>query len=177
MSCFVYGTLMYPEVLKALIERVPRMEPAVIQGYQRYRIRDQVFPGTIRSSAPGAQLQGLVLFDLQPAELEVLDEFEGEEYFKEEVQAQLEGGATCTTIVYLWQDRLRPVLYGEWDPHEFREQRLGAYEVMCRQFAADIEQQRGWKGNFPTSSSSGQEQEQEQQQAGDGVQDGAQQQA
>ncbi len=46
------------------------MEPAVIHGFQRYRIRGQVFPGTIRSTAPGAQVQGLVLFDLQPNELE-----------------------------------------------------------------------------------------------------------
>jgi hypothetical protein len=42
MSAFVYGTLMFPEVLQALINRVPRMEPAAIQGFQRYRIKGQV---------------------------------------------------------------------------------------------------------------------------------------
>lgn len=149
---------MYPEVLTALIQRVPRMEPAVIQGYQRYRIRGQVFPGTIRSTAPGAQVQGLVLFDLLPDELEVLDEFEGEEYFKEGVEARLAGsGAAVPTTVYLWQDRLRPLLYGEWDPQEFREQRLGSYVDMCRDFAADVQAQRGWKGSFHTSSEDGDE--------------------
>ncbi|KAL4432856.1 hypothetical protein ABPG77_008182 [Micractinium sp. CCAP 211/92] len=156
MSCFVYGTLMYPEVLTALIQRVPRMEPAVIHGFQRYRIRGQVFPGTIRSTAPGAQVQGLVLFDLQPNELEVLDEFEGEEYFKEGVEARLlQSGTALHTTVYLWQDRLRPLLFGEWDPQEFREERLGSYVKMCRGFAADIHAQRGWKGEFPTSSEEG----------------------
>ncbi len=42
MSAFVYGTLQYPQVLQALISRVPRMEPAVIRGYQRHSIRGQV---------------------------------------------------------------------------------------------------------------------------------------
>ena len=42
MSAFVYGTLMYPDVLQALIRRVPRMEPAVIRGFQRHPIRHQV---------------------------------------------------------------------------------------------------------------------------------------
>ncbi|KAL4458037.1 hypothetical protein ABPG75_012902 [Micractinium tetrahymenae] len=153
MSCFVYGTLMYPEVLTALIQRVPRMEPAIIHGYQRYRIRGQVFPGTIRSAAPGAQVQGLVLFDLLPDELEMLDEFEGEEYFKEGVEARLvQSGGAVPTLAYLWQDRLRPLLYGEWDPEQFREQQLGSYVEMCSSFAADVQAQRGWKGQFPTSS-------------------------
>lgn len=136
----------------------------------------QVFPGTVPAAADCC-VRGLVLFDLQPAEMEVrggvltaawnpvlcrlcygalccapcllllppgaghrlssaqqtevstflrflppqvLDEFEGEEYYKQEVVAQLEGGGTAKTIVYLWQDSLRPLLYGQWDPEQFR---------------------------------------------------------
>lgn len=105
MSCFVYGTLMFPEVsphasslegcdiqqqasslpnrrrrrsrptqmqvLQALINRVPRHEPASIQGFSRHRIRGQVFPGTVRSQESASSVQGLVLFELQPRELEV----------------------------------------------------------------------------------------------------------
>ncbi|PSC72734.1 AIG2 [Micractinium conductrix] len=152
MTCFVYGTLMYPEVLSALISRVPRSEPALIRGYQRYAIRGQVFPGTVVSTAD-ASVQGLVLFDLRPQELEMFDEFEGDEYFKQDVQAELlESGDSMPTSIYIWQDRLRPLLQGEWDPEAFRQQRLDSYVEMCRGFAADVQAQRGWKGNFPTSS-------------------------
>ena len=124
-TAFVYGTLQYPQVLQALISRVPRMEPAVIRGYQRHSIRGQVgrgrvndvqrsvamlmrgeglarfttargccvrlhglthctdvwsrtpsaalpqvFPGTVPAAADSS-VSGLVLFDLQPAEMEV----------------------------------------------------------------------------------------------------------
>ena len=62
------------QVLRALINRVPRTEPAAIHGYQRYRIKGQVFPGAIKAAAAAgteALVKGLVLFDLQPDELEV----------------------------------------------------------------------------------------------------------
>ncbi|PRW18406.1 AIG2 [Chlorella sorokiniana] len=153
MSAFVYGTLQYPQVLQALISRVPRMEPAVIRGYQRHSIRGQVFPGTVPAAADSC-VSGLVLFDLQPAEMEILDEFEGDEYYKQAVAAELASGGTADTIVYLWQDSLRPLLYGEWDPEDFRERELERYVVMCRQFAQDVAAHRGWKGNFPSPSSS-----------------------
>ena len=94
-----------------------------------------------------------------PLLLQVLDEFEGEEYFKQPVEARLESppGGSCSTHVYLWQDSLRSYLYGEWDPQEFREQQLGGYVEMCARFAADVKQQRDWKGAFVASSSSAEE--------------------
>lgn len=55
MSAFVYGTLMYPQVLQALISRVPRMEPAVIHGYRRHCIRGQVRGEAGPSGCPGAR--------------------------------------------------------------------------------------------------------------------------
>lgn len=49
-NVFVYGTLMYPQVLQTLLNRVPRNEKAVINGYRRFAINGQVFPGTIPST-------------------------------------------------------------------------------------------------------------------------------
>lgn len=54
-SCFVYGTLQFPEVLQALINRVPRSQPATVSGYRRYALRGQVFPATVPAS-PDSQV-------------------------------------------------------------------------------------------------------------------------
>eukprot|EP00887_Chlorella_sp_A99_P001493 scaffold8.g1493.t1 len=144
-NAFVYGTLMYGEVLKALIGREPRSAPATISGYQRFRIKQQVFPGTVRGT-PDSQVRGLVLFDLRPDEMDMFDDFEGEEYFKEAVQPQLEDGSSVDAIVYVWQDSLRPLLYPpDWSPEEFRTQHLGAYVEMVKRFAADVAEHRQWK--------------------------------
>ena len=76
----------------------------------------------------------------------MLDEFEGDEYTKEPVEATLlqaaasgsgpgsgeegapsggggaggAGAAAVGTVAYIWVDSLRGYLYGEWDPQEFR---------------------------------------------------------
>ncbi len=48
---FVYGTLQYPEVLRALIGRVPDLTPATLTGYRRYCVSQQVFPAIIPGEA------------------------------------------------------------------------------------------------------------------------------
>jgi hypothetical protein len=58
-NAFVYGTLMAPEVLKALINRVPPMKPAVIKGFRRYRVKGQVFPAIVPDLAD-SQVDGQV---------------------------------------------------------------------------------------------------------------------
>lgn len=150
-ACFVYGTLMFDEVLQALINRSPRKSSAVIRGYRRYCIRDQVFPGTV--AATDSQVQGVVLFDISPQELEIFDEFEGEEYDKVSVQPELDEGAEAGLVgecsVYLWRHDLRGLLYGEWDPEGFRERYLQSYVAMCTGFAAELREQKGRPGNRP----------------------------
>ena len=74
----------------------------------------------------------------------ILDEFEGDEYYKFPVQPQiLDGPASGTTAeasVYIWQDSLRPLLYGKWDPEVFRETHLESYVEMCEKFAEELKE-------------------------------------
>lgn len=195
-TVFVYGTLQFPEVLHALIGRVPRSAQGTIRGHQRYAIRGQVFPGTIpvahdsqvsmhlqfpvptllyvfssycqvsldtvypsnnprarlhchfllelqhlrahHAAAVCPQVEGLVLFELTPEEMFTFDEFEGEEYYKAQVQPQLADGSSVEAEVYLWQEKLRPLLYGEWSEDDFREQHLARYTTMCAEFAESL---------------------------------------
>ena len=48
MSRFVYGSLMAPEVLQALLGRVPTRAPAAVAGFHRYRIPDRIYPALAR---------------------------------------------------------------------------------------------------------------------------------
>jgi hypothetical protein len=179
-NCFVYGTLLFPEVLQALLNRQPKAAAAVLRGFRRQSIRDQVFPGVIAATAdsqvgaatlaPTArpppppppppplfslisfhclQVQGLILHDLSSEEMEIFDEFEGDEYTKTEVRPELISGAAGSggdavvpCSVYVWRHDLEPLLYGDWDPQGFREKHLDSYVQMCARFAADLREQR-----------------------------------
>ena len=57
---FVYGTLMAPEVVQALIKRVPPMRPAILKGYTRHSVKGVVFPAIIPDSADSAAVHGKV---------------------------------------------------------------------------------------------------------------------
>lgn len=66
------------------------------------------------------------------------DEFEGDEYYKMRVRPVLEDGSQVEADVYIWQDRLRPLLYSSWDEEAFRQQHLPSYARMCAKFAAQL---------------------------------------
>lgn len=158
-TCFVYGTLMFPEVLKALTGRVLHSEPAVIHNYRRYAIKNQVFPATVPSSTSADTVTGLVLFDLQPQDLEILDAFEGDEYYKVPIKATLLQQKSTTesatiqstitkeveTFVYIWQKSLMHLLLPKgWDPDVFIQQHLESYTIMCQEFAANPSEWKTW---------------------------------
>ena len=95
-KCFVYGTLMAPEVLEELIGRVPSMQiPAFLPNkYRRHPVKDFVFPGAIPSikndkkdktnvqefQVSNDTVRGALLFDLSPSEMKVFDWFEDVDY-------------------------------------------------------------------------------------------------
>lgn len=145
-NVFVYGTLMYPQVLESIINRVPRHSKAVVQGYRRYAIQGQVFPGVIPSSQDSS-VQGLVLFELTPSEMDIFDEFEGDEYVKVSVAPQLvtinDPAVDNNTMtiedasMYVWTDSLKHLLRGDWNPDSFAEIHLERYVAMCTRFAEE----------------------------------------
>jgi gamma-glutamylcyclotransferase (GGCT)/AIG2-like uncharacterized protein YtfP len=58
-NAFVYGTLMADEVLTSLLQRVPRMKPATIKGFARYKVKNAVYPAIVPST-PESSVQGQV---------------------------------------------------------------------------------------------------------------------
>jgi gamma-glutamylcyclotransferase (GGCT)/AIG2-like uncharacterized protein YtfP len=80
---FVYGSLMSTRVLQALLQRVPAMRPAVLPGFTRYRIRDEVFPAILPSTTQDASVVGVVLVGLNAREREILDFYEDDGYVKQ----------------------------------------------------------------------------------------------
>ncbi|KAG0558349.1 hypothetical protein KC19_10G021500 [Ceratodon purpureus] len=79
-NVFVYGSLLAPEVLIALLHRVPRASLAVVHDFHRYSIKNRIYPAVLPKK--GDKVFGKVLFDLSDQELHILDEFEDVEYTK-----------------------------------------------------------------------------------------------
>ena len=78
---FVYGTLRDPELLGAVLGRPATGLAAAAPGFAAVNYPGRIYPALVRR--PGAATAGLVLTDLTPFELDLLDAFEGAEYRRE----------------------------------------------------------------------------------------------
>ena len=77
-TAFVYGTLMSPEVVKVLIHRVPAMQPALLRGFHRCRVKGEVFPAIVAAERRGGDIEqpvvhGQLLMELTQTEVDALD--------------------------------------------------------------------------------------------------------
>ena len=151
-ECFVYGTLLCPRVLQALLKRVPDSEPAVLHGYQRWALRGVPFPAIASHSESSASVSGKLLTGLSDRETAILDEFEGDEwddkpcYIKTPVKLSVAGrpsGGAVSACAYVWNaEELGSYLEtegGDWSLAEFqKEETLGPYLSMIEEFIEQL---------------------------------------
>lgn len=124
-ALFVYGTLMVPEVLLALLGRVPQLEEATLEGYRRFALPNECYPAI----SPDARhnVQGRVLLGLTPSELALLDAYEGDAYVRTTVQLLVDGRVTPAAC-YVWRDRnVLATTPGDWDLQSFITTHLESY--------------------------------------------------
>lgn len=76
-ALFVYGSLQFPEVLQALLGRVPDRTPATAKGWRVAALPDRVYPGLVRGEGIA---NGLLITGLTRDEWRIIDAFEDEVY-------------------------------------------------------------------------------------------------
>jgi Gamma-glutamyl cyclotransferase, AIG2-like len=95
---FVYGTLMAEQVVTTLIGRMPSYTKARVLGFRRHPVRDVVYPAVIPVAitredhddvGAAAAVEGLLLQDLAPGEMQRLDWYEGTDYKRVAVLVEL----------------------------------------------------------------------------------------
>ncbi|ARU55700.1 hypothetical protein OLMES_1625 [Oleiphilus messinensis] len=123
LPCFVYGTLLIPDVIQAVLGRLPDAQPARLQGYGAYLLKGQVYPA-IRKESPLRNTSGLLYHGLCSAEWQRLDDYEGQWYQRKLItvltgKPPLARTQACTYILRTSFTRLltdRP-----WDLEHFKK--------------------------------------------------------
>jgi gamma-glutamylcyclotransferase (GGCT)/AIG2-like uncharacterized protein YtfP len=123
---FVYGSLMFETVWMRVVGEQSAGMPAILDGYQRYAVRDETYPAII--TQPGGRVEGRLMLSLRPQQLERLDAFEGTDYRRIDVEVRLGGRLRpAQTYLFLRADQL---LQQPWDVEGFA--RTGIIEFMAR---------------------------------------------
>ena len=118
---FVYGTLQFPDVLRALLGRIPDASPVNLDGWRAAALARRPYPGLVPADAT---VGGTLLTGLGADELEVLDEYESGPYDLRELS--LTDGRPAWT--YVWTDATA-VLASDWSADEFAAAHLSGFVV------------------------------------------------
>ncbi len=132
---FVYGTLVFPEVRRALFGREPAIAGAEIVGYARYAIRSRGFePFPVIVAEEGGRVGGLLVRDLDRNELDYLDYFEnvaGGLYERITLSVAVGNSAAHGVIAYAAGPKLIDQIAEPWNPVTFRSEDLSSFMRRC----------------------------------------------
>ncbi len=117
-SFFAYGTLQIPSVMRAVTGHDFPCRRAVLEGFARFLLRGQIYPGIIEAS--GRATDGMLYESIDPRSLALLDEFEGSLYERRRVRVLWSDGGSCEAFAYVVPPARRHLLSAEpWDREHF----------------------------------------------------------
>lgn len=118
-----YGTLQFPEILEALLGRVPEVEPVAIVDHEARRLPGVAYPGlvAVHTGACPAQL----IADLSVEEWDALDEYEDDFYELLPVMVQRQGGERAEALAYVVPSSIASAAL--WTPDWFLETQLETF--------------------------------------------------
>lgn len=122
-ALFVYGSLLFPDVVRALLHRVPDRSPATAVGWRVVALPGRVYPTLVPSEGSAS---GLVMMDLSSREWHLLDAFEDDVYHLREL-ALLDGRRGWAYVC----DDTSQTLWEDWDVEQFAARDLAAYVDSC----------------------------------------------
>lgn len=122
-ALFAYGSLLFPEVLQALLGRVPESTPATVAGWRVAALPGRVYPALIAAEAIA---KGRLLTDLTGQEWRIIDAFEDHVYDLRRLT--LTDGRHGWTYVCTDESDVSP---DDWDISQFERRDLTAYIERC----------------------------------------------
>lgn len=135
-SLFVYGTLLFDEVQRAVLGRTLRSEPAVLTGYVRRRVRGQPYPA-VRPD-PEAETPGRLCHDADADTLRRLDHYEGAVYERRTAPVTTSAGIRVEADVYVLTDAYAGLVSEEpWDRDAFARRHLARFLAALRHGGPD----------------------------------------
>ena len=118
---FLYGTLQFPQMMRAVLGRTHPMTPAELPEFARFQVRRRVFPAVL--PATGGRVPGQIIEDVDAWTLERIDDYEGPPFYRHRTTVQLGTGRHVEATVYLLRQRYHCLLLDrDWDPEQFRRE-------------------------------------------------------
>jgi gamma-glutamylcyclotransferase (GGCT)/AIG2-like uncharacterized protein YtfP len=134
MDFFAYGSLIFEEVMTAVTGRKYSGLDARLEGFARYRVKDESYPGIVASEH--SFVDGFLYRRIDPTALSLLDRFEGEYYKRESVEVTT-GNAKEPAQAYIFRPEFSQLLTREaWQKDVFKEHHLSGFLARYKGFTS-----------------------------------------
>lgn len=128
VGLFVYGTLTFPDVLRALLGRVPQSEEASVEGWRALTAPNRSYPVLVSGRG---QTRGLVLLNVRPEEWRIIDAYEDSIYQLRTLELR---PARHQAVAYICPAD-QTVATSPWDRDHFAAEDLETYVEQCRRWS------------------------------------------
>jgi gamma-glutamylcyclotransferase (GGCT)/AIG2-like uncharacterized protein YtfP len=122
-ALFAYGSLLFPEVVQALLGRIPESTPAAVAGWRVAALPGRVYPALV---AAEALAKGHLLAGLTRQEWRIIDAFEDHLYDLRRLT--LTDGRHGWAYLYADASDVSP---DDWDANRFEQHDLAAFVGRC----------------------------------------------
>ncbi|MFV0590483.1 MAG: gamma-glutamylcyclotransferase family protein [Draconibacterium sp.] len=120
---FVYGSLLFTEIVQALTGTNFTTKEGVLHGFKRCTIHGADYPALVHCKE--TSVKGKVLQNVDSRSLEILKFYEGDEYECIPASVLIEN-KTMDALVFVWKGNA-DFLNGAWDEKAFEEASLENY--------------------------------------------------
>lgn len=125
MKLFVYGTLIFDEILSKLLGKNHASIPGLLENYKIKKFNNAEFPGIVKDAT--SNVLGKIILDINDHDTSILDTYEGVMYKRIILKVKtISNEYGCQ--VYVVDDYYKRKLSEEaWCPLEFRNKYLNNY--------------------------------------------------
>ena len=122
MHVFTYGSLMFGRVWRRVVGVENTKAEAMLYGYKRTKIKNEVYPALIPGTASDCVL-GQVYMNVEKRGLDKLDRFEGKYYRRRVVSCEMVDEKSISAWVYVFRSLYAYRVIDEpWDPTWFADE-------------------------------------------------------
>ena len=126
MNIFVYGSLVFSEVMQGVVGRQFIFREGLVRGYARFKLRDE--PQAAVIPFPDTSTKGIVYVELDKAAVRRLDAFVGKIFDRVEVNVETGNDEWVEAETHVLKVKERKRLSAKpWDENEFRQKHLAKF--------------------------------------------------
>ncbi len=124
-NVFVYGSLLFREMVEKLCGKTVEMQQACLHGYKRCAVDGADYPAIIKEET--SKVKGKLIVNLCKEDLDILTFYEGDEYQTTPVEVKTENREIISALAYTWIVGIDRLLDWDWDKERFKQKALQFY--------------------------------------------------